>query len=259
MVPCHLHWQAKNVWQRWGCCWTSSLRCFVHQLRLKTQELQLVWFMNVERKWSSPGKMLHSLLKSDQRNLSWAQRSSWWGSTEHQSAHIRHIYLLLWSRPSGWTGFIFYEQQLPAKIKWLLWPRLVSSTGGGHRPGVSPEMAPDWTSQIRESSSEEVKTGCKLKQHFQNNVKFKQLWPVNIIIIKKNKKCHPLNWTFAGLFQGTNDLGCCRHPGPRFQRESREIWPENVFIDKGIKHFHMLYTPYTPALCLRPMFVSVCC
>lgn len=242
-------------------CSSAKTQDITH-LMLTWVAAYVVYALNVKKKWSSHGKVLHSLWKSGQRNFSWAQRSSWRGSTEHQSAHIRHIYLLLRSRPSGWTGFIFYERQLPAQIKWLLWPRLVSSARGGHRPGVSPEGPPDWTSQIRESSSKEVKTGCKLKQHFENNVKFKQHWPVNIIIIIiiiKNIFFHALNWTFAGLFQGTNDLGCCRHPGPRFQRESREIWPENVFIDKGIKHFHMLYTPYTPALCLRPMFVSVCC
>lgn len=166
----------------------------------------VVYALNVKKKWSSHGKVLHSLWKSGQRNFSWAQRSSWRGSTEHQSAHIRHIYLLLRSRPSGWTGFIFYEQQLPAQIKWLLWPRLVSSAGGGHRPGVSPEGPPDWTSQIRESSSKEVNTGCTLKQHFENNVKFKQHWPVNIIIIiiiiikKKLFSCFELNicWFISG-------------------------------------------------------------
>lgn len=167
-------------------CSSAKTQDITH-LMLNLLYLQLVWFMHwMWRKSGACKGKCCILCWSLASGTSPGPKGAAGGEVLNTNQHILDTFISCCGPdPLAGLGLFFYEQQLPAKIKWLLWPRLVSSAGGGHRPVVSPEGPPDLTSQIRESSSKEVKTGCKLKQHFENNVKFKQHWPVNITIILK--------------------------------------------------------------------------
>lgn len=230
--------------------WTLSLRCLTCLPGLQITPfqwkcvLQLVWFMHwmQSKSWTSVGNscILHWILARG--TFFSGPKGATGKSTEAQSAKIRHIDLLLQSRPSGWTGFILYEQRCPAKTKWLLWPRLASSAGGGH-------------GQEHLQEDPQLDLPDQLKIFKKGGTGIAAIWQKCFIWIQHELKIIPMIWREDWL-DYSNVPNNLRGPAPRWQRECLKI---GLLIDKRIKHLLMLYSSHTPTLCLRPMFVSACC